>query len=224
MKQNGIYTLLETAEKQCYWGVDTSLIWLNKKKFQSGYGRLDQISTSWDDVPQMPHFQRYGGDKYRMFEEHFAFVMAHMPQIVVHTLFSKKNKDYLKQIADELLKRKVRTWSLYQFWPFDFIQNTGDYCVETGVFEQQGREMAQYIAGRMDFEYVPYMNRANGYFFVSSKGKVYTTLSGSLGKYKVLGSIFDGDIYEKWHEWSNPGAAEEILERKIMRETAGGKQ
>ena len=213
------YTLLETAEKKSAWGVDTSLVWLEKERFADCFERLDQISTSWDDVPQMPVYQRYAGEKYRRFVENIEYVIQYMPQLVVHTLLSHKNKEYLQDIAEELIKRKVRTWSMYQFWPFEFIHNAQDYMTTPELFEEKGRMLEEYVAGRLDYEYVPYLIRANGYFFVSSQGKVYTTLPGTVGSYKELGTIFDQDIYEKWFQWSNPAAAGEILEKKLKRET-----
>ena len=215
----GFYELLETAEKRCCWGVDTSLIWLDREKFLSVCGRLEQISTSWDDVPSMPVIQRYGGERYARFVGHTEFVLEHMPHLVIHTLFSAKNRDHLEEIADELLKRNVRTWSIYQFWPFDFIRNTADYLTGTRDFISRTAQVKDYVAGRLDLDCVPCAGRANGYFFVSSRGNVYTTLDGPVGRYRVLGHIFDQDIFDKWKQWSNPDAAGDILKQKLMRET-----
>lgn len=215
----GFYELLRTAEKQCCWGVDSSLIWLEKEKFLSCCGRLEQISTSWDDVPTMPVVQRYSSKKYERFINHVEFVLKNMPHLVVHTLFSAKNRNNLEDIADELLKRHIRTWSIYQFWPFDFIKQKEDYITDLRDFTSRTDEVKEYVADRLDLECVPCADRANGYFFVSSKGTVYTTLEGSVGRYKVLGSIFDKDIFEKWERWSNPESAGNILERKLKRET-----
>jgi MoaA/NifB/PqqE/SkfB family radical SAM enzyme len=213
------YELLETAEKRCCWGVDTSLVWLNEEKFRSCCGRLEQISTSWDDVPAMPEVQRYGGERYARFVRNVEIVRERMPQLVVHTLFSSKNRDHLERIADELLKRQIRTWSIYQFWPFDFIKQSEEYITDPQDFRSRTDAVQDYVNGRLDLECVPCEGRANGYFFVSSRGTVYTTLGGPVGRYKVLGTIFDEDIFEKWQYWSNPAAAGAVLRKKLQRET-----
>ena len=212
------YTLLEKTPKKCFWGVDSSLIWLNQEKFSSCCHKLDQLSTSWDDVPQMPVAQRYGPKKMVRFLDNLDCVLQHIPNTVVHTLYSTRNANYLEYIADALLARKISTWSLYQFWPFDFIQTPQDFLCETEDFCGRGQEIKNYIANRLNFEYVPYRGRANGYFFVSSTGLVYTTLSGTTGKYMQLGTIFDEHIYEKWYAHSTPALAEAILGQKIKRE------
>lgn len=212
------YTLLENAPKTCFWGVDSSLIWLDHEKFLSCYQKLDQLSTSWDDVPQMPVPQRYGPQKMARFISNLDFVVQHIPNTVIHTLYSQRNAAYLEHIADALLEKNISTWSLYQFWPFDFIQERQEFLCEEEAFSARGEELADYVADRLNFEYVPYQNRANGYFFVSSTGLVYTTLPGKTGRYLQLGTIFDHDIFEKWYEHSNPDLAEEILGKKIKRE------
>ena len=212
------YTLLETAKKSCYWGVDSSLIWLDRERFAGCASRLDQFSTSWDDVPQMPVFQRYPAKKLALFTDNLDYVRSYLPNTVVHTLYSAKNSDYLPYIADELIHRKIKTWSLYQFWPFDFIKNPEPYLVDETVFNTRGQQILEYVNGRLDFEYVPCKNRANGYFFVSGNGDAYTTIGGAVASYKKLGSIFDADIFEKWHAFSNPSASGTILDLKIKRE------
>ncbi len=212
------YSLLTDTNKTCYWGVDSSLIWLNRSAFLSCASKIDQLSTSLDDVPDMPVFQRYSQKKLETFMENFTFAANHFPKLVVHTLFSKRNSNYLEQIADTLLLHNIKTWSLYQFWPFNLIKNDSDFCCTKKEFVTRGKEIEHYIDNRLDFEYVPYENRANGYFFVSSTGLVYTTLNKKIGEYKILGNIFDIDIYEKWKNWSNPKFAEKILINKIERE------
>lgn len=212
------YELLLSAEKKCYWGVDSSLVWLDRARFKECAPRLDQISTSLDDLPKMPVYQRYDAVRLKKMMSNFDYVLGLFPKTVVHTLYSKKNDGYLEKIADELFSRGVRTWSLYQFWPFDFIKNVGDYQCEEEIFKKRGEEISAYCDGRLDFDYVPYKNRANGYFFVSSTGKAYTTLDGAVGSYKPLGSIFDEDIWDKWQAWSNPSLAGKILGMKIGRE------
>ena len=212
------YKLLESAKKDCFWGVDTSLIWLDRDGFLSCYQKLDQLSTSWDDVPQMPTIQRYDTQKMTQFMDNLAFVQQYIPNAVIHTLYSKRNSAYLTHIADMLLARNISTWSLYQFWPFVFHNDPQDFLCDEQEFLAKGKALSRYIDGRMDFEYVPCQNRANGYFFVSSTGAAYTTLPGKIGKYQPLGSIFDKDIFEKWRTYSNPDNAEEILRKKIKRE------
>lgn len=213
------YELLQSVPKRSRWAVDTSLVFLDRAGFERIAPRLDLISTSLDDVPGMPVKQRYGREKLERFHQNFDFVLQRCPQLMVHTLYSERNAEHLTQIADHLISRNVRHWSLYQFWPFDFMAEPAkEFLCPDQQFDAAGKRLLEYCGDRIDFEYVPYKGRANGYFFVSSRGKVYTTLPGEVGAYLPLGSIFDDDIYTKWQQYSTPERAGEILALKLRRE------
>ncbi len=213
------YRLLETVPKRSKWAVDTSLVYLDRTLFERIYQKIDLISTSIDDVPQMKVRQRYDDDKLRRFFDNFKYVTEKCPNIMAHTLYSRENSEYLPSIADRLISQGVKHWSLYQFWPFDFMgEGAYDFMTDDGEFEKMGRAVAEYCGDRIDFEAVPYKGRANGYFFVSSLGTVYTVLSGDMGRYLTIGSIFDDDIEEKWRQTSSPERAGKILQMKLNRE------
>lgn len=213
------YELLRKMPKSSAWGIDTSLIFLNRKKFPLIADKVDLFSTSVDDVSEMQIKQRYTTPRLKQFWDNFDYVHNFFPNIMVHTLYSIYNADYLTDIADTLLLKGVKTWSLYQFWPFDFHKNPERYLISESVFNSAGQRLSDYCSGKIDFEYVPYRGRANGYLFVSSLGNAYTTLGGDIGRYLSLGSIFDDDIIEKWNKFSNPDKSTEILKLKLKRET-----
>ncbi len=213
------YKLLERTPKQCKWAIDTSLVFLDRSAFDRVYSKIDLISTSLDDSPNMPIRQRYPDKKLMQFYENFEHVQKQCPQITVHTLYSTRNAEYLTDIATFLIQKKVRHWSLYQFWPFDFMKaEASAFQTDDEIFTLAGKAISEYCADRIDFEAVPYKGRANGYFFVSSLGEVYTVLPEQTGRYWTLGSIFDADIEEKWRAYSSPEKAEDILALKLQRE------
>ena len=215
---DAFYDVLADTDKNCLWGVDTSLIYLNREKFSRVYNKIDLISTSLDDVPEMEKPQRYDKKKLDVFYDNLDYVQTLMPNIVLHTLCSPINKNYLIHIADRLIARGIHTWSLYQFWPFDIIRNSKQFEISDPEFEQIGRRLTKYCESKIDFNYVHNSGRVNGYFFVSSIGEVYTTIDSKPAKYLKLGSVFDKDIAQKWAENSMPEKAVSILNMKINRE------
>lgn len=212
------YELLASVEKRALYSVDTSLIYLNKDKYASIADKIDLISTSIDDSFRQTKRQRYDDTKLKLFYENLDFVRKFNKNIVIHTLYSKYNKDYLHDIADVIVNRDIKTWSLYQYWPFDFNKYNKFFFTKDEEFNRAGENLKKYIDNRLDFDYVTYKGRANGYMFVTSLGEVYTTLPGDVGKYQPLGTIFDKDILEKWELYSHNENAKEILELKIRRE------
>ncbi len=213
------YKLLQSVPKKCKWAVDASLVYLDKEAFARVSPLLDLISTSLDDTPDMPLRQRYPDEKLAKFYDNFDFVRQRCPQIMVHTLYSQRNAPYLTDIADFLIDRRIKHWSMYQFWPFDFIsEKAAEFVTADDIFLQEGERLSRYCGDKIDFEAVPYKGRANGYFFVSSLGTVYTVLPGDTGRYYTIGSIFDADIEGKWRACSTPEKAEAILKRKLQRE------
>lgn len=214
------YELVSKGKKTCIWGIDTSLVFLKKEDFKKIYNKIDLISTSIDDVSGMTQKQRYSPRILKRFYDNFDFVRALCPQIVVHTLYSKRNADNLFDLADMLIEKGIKTWSLYQFWQFDFSKNIDDFLCSDESFTNAGRAVTSYVNGKIDFDYVLSKGRANGYFFVSSLGKAYTTVvDGNVGRYYYLGSIFDDDIVDKWLEKSTPAKAGDILSLKLGRES-----
>ena len=214
------YTLLQLSPKRCRWALDTSLVVLDCAQFEKIEGKIDLISTSIDDVRDMPVKQRYSPRTLERFWQNFDFVYHLKPNLVVHTLLTPINSPYVAEIGEKLVEKGVNIWSLYQFWPFDFIPNPERFIIDDVAFTQIGERIRTRFNGCLDVEVVLRKNRANGYFFVTSLGKVYTTVDqDGLGRYVTLGSIFDEDIYEKWLSTSMPARAEEILQRKLKRET-----
>lgn len=212
------YDVLAESEKNCSWGMDTSLIFLNREKFLKIHKKIDLISTSLDDDTSMPIPQRYSSDKLELFYDNLAYVHSLIPHLVVHTLYTQRNRDYLFKIADTLIEKGISIWSLYQFWPFAFISNSEQFESLNEEFAAAGKRLAEYCKDKIDFDYVHYEGRVNGYFFVSSIGNVYTTVDTQPAKYVQLGSIFDENIYEKWRLNSSPDRAQEILSMKLKRE------
>lgn len=213
------YDVLAEKEKRCLWGVDASLMFLNKSKFANVASKLDLFSSSLDDTPEMPFPQRYSKRRLETFYDNLDFVRKFFPNLVLHTLCTPKNKDYIEKIADFIIDKKIKTWSLYQFWPFEFIENSERFVISDEEFAKIGRRVSNYCQGKTDFEFVFNKGRVNGYFFVSSIGEVYTTVDDTPAKYLRLGSIFDDDIAEKWYYNSTPEKTSQILSLKLNRET-----
>lgn len=214
------YSLLASTPKRCRWALDTSLVFLDRERFEAVEGKIDLVSTSVDDVQDMPTKQRYSALTLERFWQNFDFVHHLKPNLVAHTLLTPINSPYVASIGEALVAKGVSTWSLYQFWPFDFVPDPERFMIEDAAFAKIGESICARFEDRIDVEWVLRKNRANGYFFVTSLGKVYTTVDrDGVGRYVTLGSIFDEDIYDKWLSTSMPARAEEILQLKLKRET-----
>ena len=216
------YQLLQVIPKQSLWALDTSLMFLNRNDFAMIYDKIDIIGTSIDDCEKMKIRQRYSQDRLNIFFNNINYVKKLFPNIIVHTLYSHLNKSYLKDIADLLVEKDVKSWMLYQFWEFDFQKNTSDFKVSEEEFLNAANELSAYCKNKIKFDYLPSRNRPVGYFFVSSIGNVYTNSyideQRRIGCQIELGNIFDEDIYQKWEEYCSVSEAERVLSNKIKRE------
>jgi len=212
------YSLITNLEKKCAINIDTCGLFLDKTKFSRICNKIDVIGIPIDDADNMEHRQRYTLNQCKKVLSNLECIRNYTENITIHTLLTSINQDYLVNIAQALMSNKIKTWNIYQFWPFDFIKDKQKYFISDNVFTKIGANINSLFGNMIDLKFKLYSQRKTGYFFVTSLGNVYTINPNNILEYVFIGSIFDSDICEKWSSICDLTNYTERLDNKISRE------
>jgi sulfatase maturation enzyme AslB (radical SAM superfamily) len=162
--------------------------------------------------------QRYEPDIYMQIFENVRFIKNYNINLIAHTLVTPLNIDYIEDICKELISQDIKTLTLYQFRDYSFIKNREQYILTNNEFISVCTQIYNKYHDRLDIKYEVASERDEKYFFVSSKGIVYTTNGLNTLRHEYLGSIFDSDIAEKWNKYNDFNKCQLSTQEKINRE------
>jgi MoaA/NifB/PqqE/SkfB family radical SAM enzyme len=123
------------------------------------------------------------------------------PKIKIGTVVTKKNINYLNELASKLLKYKIDTWKIYQFIPIgrNASRNRKKLEISTKLFLRETRKIKNQYAKLINIVVSKRNDRARAYFMLDPNGKVIMPIDN--GKYCQnlnVGSVFDKNIIKYW--------------------------
>ncbi|MCX6811899.1 MAG: radical SAM protein, partial [Candidatus Berkelbacteria bacterium] len=123
------------------------------------------------------------------------------PKIKIGTVVTKKNINYLNELASKLLKYKIDTWKIYQFIPIgkNASRNRKKLEISTKLFLEVSNKIKKKYSQFFNIVISKRDDRARAYFMLDPDGKVIMPID--YGKYCQnlnVGSIFNKNIIKYW--------------------------
>lgn len=216
------YALLDRMTKRSYVNLISTGYYINRALYAPVAHKVDCFCIAFDEVPDLGPVQRYDAREFERFDKVLDFVASLHPNLTINTLVTPANKDHLAGIAEHLQAKGLQRvkWNLYKFWPFEFITGGERYALGDDVFRAAVAGLTSRYGEQLDIVGWHPDERKMGYFFVTSRGEVYTVNKTNPNQYVFLGSIFAADIYDRWLEHNTPDEVSTKYHQIVDREIA----
>jgi MoaA/NifB/PqqE/SkfB family radical SAM enzyme len=215
------YELLRWLKKDSYVNLNTSGFFLRRELYREIRHKVDSLCLPIDETASMQSRLRYSPADFAKFSANLEFFCQQHGNITINTLLTRENRPHLAEIAELLVTRKLGVWNLYQFWPFDFIENKERFEMNDADFLAAIDELRVAYGDRIDLRGWRSAEREKGYFFVTQLGEVYTVHKDDPRRYAWLGSIFADDIYDRWREHNTDDECNLKFHQIVDREMPG---
>lgn len=129
------------------------------------------------------------------------------PKIQILTTVTKENINQLEKIGLLLKNYPIDVWRIFQFLPLkgtNACKNKKKLWISKKQFLAQGKKIKKRFSNYFNISLINIGTRNHAYFIIGSDGEVaIPTESKKICENKIVGSIFEDDILEKWKRFGS---------------------